>query len=289
MFIKKKRQGGRSLSQHVSCVRSAHRHCEHFKYIRYATRRPQNCLPTLHPKKPKYDETNAPLCFPLDVLVTSVVSLLSDFSKKWSPASGKFLLVPPKNWSCQKVFFFAPDCTTLISRLKKCPWGNAPGTPYQGAFGACHPSFHTVTGWLVRFKIHRTVVRIQSGAQEKIVSFSESKILCWLGVGVPNPLVYTFNAQSSVMVISGKIWIDRWFLTPSQLWRSYQGDLKIWSKWGTKQVDSDNDISRIFTNQLHFMISVQTVRSRQHLGNFKLLQQFIANTCNGKDNNNNNN
>ena len=52
-----------------------------------------------------------------------------------------------------------------------------------------------VTGWLdwqsVGLKIQRPKVRTPSRAQEKIVSFfSESKMFCWLAVGVPNPCVY---------------------------------------------------------------------------------------------------
>ena len=45
-----------------------------------------------------------------------------------------------------------------------------------------------------RTQIQRPEVRIQpaTGAQETIVRvFSESKMLCWPAVGVPNPRVYT--------------------------------------------------------------------------------------------------
>ena len=50
---------------------------------------------------------------------------------------------------------------------------------------------------LVRLKIQKTKVQIPSGAQETILSFSESKILCWLAVGVPNPCVYAHAQEWS--------------------------------------------------------------------------------------------
>ena len=46
--------------------------------------------------------------------------------------------------------------------------------------------------WLERWtKIKRSRVQIPSVAQEKLIFFSESKRLCCLAVGVPNPRVYT--------------------------------------------------------------------------------------------------
>ena len=46
-------------------------------------------------------------------------------------------------------------------------------------------------------EMQRPRVRIPSGAQETIVSFSESKMLCWVALGVPNLRVYTHAQEWS--------------------------------------------------------------------------------------------
>ena len=58
----------------------------------------------------------------------------------------------------------------------------------------------TIGGRVVQLVEYRTLdsmtsatqVRTPSGAQDKFVSFSQSKMLCWLAVSVPNPCVYVY-------------------------------------------------------------------------------------------------
>ena len=48
-----------------------------------------------------------------------------------------------------------------------------------------------------RSRIQKTKIRIPSGAQEQCVSCLESKMLCWLAIGVLNPRVYTHAQEWS--------------------------------------------------------------------------------------------
>ena len=65
----------------------------------------------------------------------------------------------------------------------------------SGCFESCGEKSDRVAQLVERgFKIQISEVRTPPalGAQDKFVRvFAESKILCWLAIGVPNPCVYT--------------------------------------------------------------------------------------------------
>ena len=120
-----------------------------------------------------------------------------------------FLLSPP--W--QFVKSHQPLLIKLMSSLDQRSWSRVHSCTMEALCSSNQRKRYENTKWLLetlwvmggligrvsdsRYKNPGFKPQAPSGAQETFVSFSESKMLCWLAVGVPNPHVYTHTYEWS--------------------------------------------------------------------------------------------